>query len=355
MFADRRTLSAIGAAALAVVASPVLFSSPASAAGAGSATVVGTNTVRFQASAGSVNSLTITVSGRTVTLDDRVAIKAGRGCKAVKRDRTKVRCTTSKTTAQLTVSLGDRNDTLRNKTSIYLYATGGSGVDTLIGGPGRDDLKGGASGARLSGDSGADVVVAGAGDDYVFGASGNDTIYGQAGEDHLSGGNDPDTIWGSTGADLIEGGGGDDTIHAGSGERAVSPWSFRTDIVAGGGGNDHIYGEGGRDFLVGEQGADVVDGGAGDDWVTGGDGSDTVRGGDGDDLLSGGRIHEYAGLIEDPAAVDRVDGGAGTVAGDVCYVTTRSTAAGCEVRPDDRGDEGMDRRNLYDGLSMSWQ
>ncbi|GIF41903.1 calcium-binding protein [Actinoplanes xinjiangensis] len=399
MFVNRRTLSAIGVAALAVVAAPFLLSSPASAAGAGSVKVVGTGKVQFQASSGSVNSLTMTISGRTVTLDDRVAIKAGRGCKAVKGDRTKVRCTTSKATAKITVSLGDRNDTLRNKTSVALDATGGSGADTLIGGSGPDYFRGGTSGDRLYGnggvdqlngessadrisggagddwisgdtggdriwgdaghdkissDSGDDIVAGGDGNDRVYGFSGNDTLYGQAGDDELAGGSGDDNLWGSIGADMIEGGGGDDHVWAGSGGFSSYTGRIATDVVAGGAGNDVLYGEGDNDFLVGEHGDDTVEGGAGDDWASGGVGNDTIRGGDGDDLLAGERIHEYIGLLEDAAAVDRVDGGAGTTAGDVCYVTASSTVAGCEAEPDDGGDVGMKRRGSFDRLSMYW-
>ncbi|MFD1365659.1 calcium-binding protein [Actinoplanes sichuanensis] len=397
---NRRTLSAIGATALAVVASPFLFSSPASAAGAGSAKVVGTNKVQFTASAGSTNSLTITISGRTVTLDDRVAIKAGRGCKAVKGDRTKVRCITAKATTRLSASLGDRNDTLRNKTSVYLYATGGSGADTLIGGSGRDDFYGGTGGDRLYGnnasdhlfgESGADRIVggegpdklwAGSGDDriwggpgwdfivgeggddivaagddadYVYGSAGHDTLYGGAGEDIIGGNDGNDVIWGETGADKIEGGDGHDTIHAGSGERVTYNGAVVGDIAVGGLGDDHIFGEDDRDFIVGEQGGDELFGGAGDDYVTGGDGSDLVRGGEGDDLVAGGRIHVQAGLIEDRNGYDLVDGGTNTAVGDYCYVTVWSGDEGCEVLPADGGGEGMKRRAVFSGLSAGWQ
>ncbi|GLW33358.1 hypothetical protein Areg01_62960 [Actinoplanes regularis] len=40
--------------------------------------------VKFTAASGQAKSLVITISGRTVTLNDTVAIKAGKGCKAVK-------------------------------------------------------------------------------------------------------------------------------------------------------------------------------------------------------------------------------------------------------------------------------
>src|SRR3954453_23086067 len=98
----RKALAGIGVAA-AAIASTAMFSSPAWAASAGLAQVVGTKTVQFNALLGQSNALVITISGRTVTLDDRVALKPGRGCKKV--DSTKVKCTTSKATAKLSVAL----------------------------------------------------------------------------------------------------------------------------------------------------------------------------------------------------------------------------------------------------------
>src|SRR3954452_13952626 len=111
----RKTFTGIGVAA-AVIASTALFSSPAQAASAGAAKVVGSSTVQFNALLGKTNGLVITISGRTVTLNDTLAIKAGKGCKAVKRDKTKVTCTTSKKTTKLSVALGDQNDYDTNKT-----------------------------------------------------------------------------------------------------------------------------------------------------------------------------------------------------------------------------------------------
>src|SRR3954468_24463833 len=103
MFAfNRRILAGIGATAVAV-ASTAFLSTPAMAASAGAAKVVGSATVQFNALMGKANSLTITISGRTVTLDDSVAIKPGKGCKGVKGDKTKVKCTTPKKTTKLSV------------------------------------------------------------------------------------------------------------------------------------------------------------------------------------------------------------------------------------------------------------
>ncbi len=77
-------------------------------------------------------------------------------------------------------------------------------------------------------------------------------------------------------------------------------WRFGTedaDTIAGGGGNNIIYGmegddtlrgEGGHDSIFGGEGADRLEGGAGHDLLMGGEGDDTLIGGEGDDMLVGG-------------------------------------------------------------------
>src|SRR5690349_12863521 len=120
MFVNRRVLAAIGLAAVAVATSTTIFLAPAQAASTtGTASIVKSESaVRYVAGKGASNSLVITVSGRTVTLDDRVAIKAGAGCVAVKGDKTKVRCTTPKAPYAV-VGLGDKNDSVTNKSSLH--------------------------------------------------------------------------------------------------------------------------------------------------------------------------------------------------------------------------------------------
>src|SRR4051812_2032244 len=79
---------------------------PAEAASPGVATVTGSNSVRYAAGSNQANSVVVTRSGRTITIDDRVPVKAGKGCTAVRRDPTKVRCTTSKHPALVSVHTG---------------------------------------------------------------------------------------------------------------------------------------------------------------------------------------------------------------------------------------------------------
>ncbi|HEX8347543.1 MAG TPA: hypothetical protein VF657_22840, partial [Actinoplanes sp.] len=172
---------------------------PAMAATVVNAKVVSSTKVEFKATAGKADSLTVTLSGRTVTFDNKVTVKAGKGCKAVKNDVTKVTCTTTAATDWVTVSLGDKNDSVRNQTGLGMSVWGGAGTDTITGGPKNDYLHGGAN------------------YDRIWGSGGNDYIWGDAGGDSLDGGVGDDSIDGAAGNDLILGRDGDDGILDGSG------------------------------------------------------------------------------------------------------------------------------------------
>nr|GID81171.1 hypothetical protein Ade03nite_00950 [Actinoplanes derwentensis] len=292
---NRRKLAAIGIAAAATT----LFASPAQAATAAKAEVLGTNKtiVQFTAAAGQVNSLVITVSGRTFTLDDKVAIKAGKGCKPVAGDKTKVKCTTARKATEISVALGDKNDKLTDKTGVYLVASGGAGNDVLRGGSGTDRMFGGTGNDDLYGGAGADTLDGEAGADFVNGEAGNDWLQGDIGDDTVFGGSGNDRIYGHDGIDNLQGGSGNDTIRAGLGN----------DDVQGGPGKDKVYGEAGNDFLIGgwldgdeTDGADTMYGGPGNDYLGGGQGNDTLYGNAGNDTLYGG------------FGKDKLVGGAGT-------------------------------------------
>src|SRR6187431_508507 len=114
------TLLTIGVAAGAGAA-------PAQAATTGVASVSGVN-LTFKAGSGKTNRVSITQSGGTVTVDDRVTVKPGKGCKAVAGDKTKVTCTGVEI---VNVSLGSKNDAFTNKSGLVAFAYGSTGNDTL--------------------------------------------------------------------------------------------------------------------------------------------------------------------------------------------------------------------------------
>jgi serralysin len=76
------------------------------------------------------NRVVITRKGNVVTVDDRVEVKAGKGGKAVKGDKAKVRCTVKKGPTRVNVWLHDRNDSVENNSGLY----GGAGSDDLSAG-----------------------------------------------------------------------------------------------------------------------------------------------------------------------------------------------------------------------------
>lgn len=229
---NRRVLALIGATAAAVGTSAFL-SAPAQAAATGTVKTAGTGTVQFTAAAGKANGVTVTVSGKVVTVDDKVALKPGTGCAAVAGDKTKVTCTLTGTFTTLSVKLGDKNDWVKNKTSAKMTAEGGAGNDTIYGGSSADKIYGNAGNDTLYGGAGNDKISAGAGTDKVYGGAGDDDIYGGAGNDK---------IWGQAGDDGIQAGSGNDVVSAGNGH----------DVVIGLSGNDTILGGSGDDILIGE-------------------------------------------------------------------------------------------------------
>jgi len=172
-------------AALFVTISSGVFAAPVFAAGTdGAASVSGTK-VRFKAGTKVANRVVITRKGTIVTVDDRVKVRAGKGCKAVKGDKTKVRCTVKKGPTRVNVWLYDRNDSVVNNSGLPMSAEGGSGKDRLVGGS-RNDVLYGMSGAdRLYGMGGNDRLDADTGNDTLYGGDGIDVLAGWAGKDVL--------------------------------------------------------------------------------------------------------------------------------------------------------------------------
>ncbi|MEV0897060.1 calcium-binding protein [Actinoplanes sp. NPDC049802] len=330
---NRKTLAAVGATAIAI-ATTALFATPAQAASAGLAKVVGTKTVQFRALMGKSNSVKLTISGRTVTITDKVAIQAGKGCKKVSSK--KVRCTTSAKTTKLSVALGDKNDFVRNYTNVYLLVDAGTGNDTLVGGNASEELQGDTGNDKIYGNGGNDKLIAEAGDDYVSAGAGNDSIWGGSGVDKLYGaagldsfraGPGNDFLSGGTHVDVLSGDDGNDVIYGGAGEYTSGGYIYG-DTVYGGNGNDVIYGEADTDLVDAGAGNDRIYAGADYDIVEGKTGNDSIWGEAGNDLLAGDSYNPANSTpIGSASAADRVDGGANS---DICLVTGKSTVANCE-------------------------
>lgn len=324
--------------ALVSTAAVGVFAAPAQAAATGVASVSGAK-LTFQAGNGKTNRVWITEAGGTVTVDDRVAVRAGKGCKAVGGDKTKVTCTGVEL---VSVSLGNRNDVFVNISGVTAYAYGGTGNDTLNGGTARDVLRGGVGDDTVNGGEGTDYVYGEAGDDKVYGGEGNDRLYGDSGNDRIHGGagrdlirdgsgNDRaygdagnDVLYDGKGKDRYYGSAGDDTLQAGAGNYAdrysggagtdtVSYLSLSKAVTAdadgvsgddgrsgehdtiatdvenltGSQGSDRLYGTAGANVLIGGGGNDRIYGRGGDDRLDGDDGRDRLDGGAGNDSLLG--------------------------------------------------------------------
>ncbi|GIF11269.1 calcium-binding protein [Actinoplanes teichomyceticus] len=341
------TLSATLLAGVAVLAG----GSPAQAAGAGKASV-DRSLVSFVAGSGKANRVVITRSGRTVTIDDKYPIKAGKGCKAVKHDRTKVRCT-SRYDPFLSVKLGSKDDRLVNKTSLQLFAYGSSGNDVIDSGSGPDVIKGGTGTDRIYGGGGNDHLDGEQGDDRVYGEAGLDLVQGGLGNDVVDGGTGNDVLYGEIerldipparwGADILRGGAGRDSVSYTTHTRGV------TVDLDGGRGDDGMPGEHdsvgadveivtgspGDDTLIGNTAANTLDGSDGDDTVRGGGGNDTLSGGAGTDAIAGeagdDAIDGVDPSMEADQRADRIDGGGdATGLGDLCRVTPIDLVTNCE-------------------------
>lgn len=204
---------------------------------------------------------------------------------------------------------------------------GGLGSDTLFGGYNDDFLDGGGDDDQLFGEPGADTLIGGDGGDTLVGDEfddgvvvpvlssglhhGKDVLLGGAGDDHLFGNGESDSLVGGDGDDVLEGDDnvtpgtyhGEDTLIGGLG--ADSLWGGgEADWMEGGDGDDYIEGDG---VDLGDEfhGADTLLGGRGNDTLYGQASADWLDGGAGADFLSGGSGDDrYVFALGDARLVD---------------------------------------------------
>jgi len=126
----------------------------------------------------------------------------------------------------------------------------------------------------LRGDGGANTLTGGFGEDLLLGLGGNDTLDGRAGDDRLGG---------AAGNDLLIGGGGTDVLSGGPGLDTASWAGYRAGVnvtldgrpgdgVRGENDNalvENVIGGTGSDLITGTAGRNVIDGGAGNDRISG--------------------------------------------------------------------------------------
>jgi Ca2+-binding RTX toxin-like protein len=316
-----RRILLCGLGTTAAVVSAVLVAAPAGAAPTtGTAKVTGDTKVEFKAGSRATNGVSISGSGTTIVFDDKVAIKPGKGCEQVGRDKTKVSCTTTEDVNRITVVLGDKNDWVSNKTAITLRGFGSSGNDKLTGGSGADHLDGGTGNDKLYGKGGDE--------DFLEGKSGNDTLDGGSGD-----------------FDEVAGGAGNDVLKGGAGDGDLANYTDHYDNVRADldnkKGDDGAKGE--KDTIA----ADIegVVGGVGDDTLTGNGKANYVLGYYGDDTIKGLGGNDYLfgdGMDSDPGfhfGKDRIDGGTG--GSDTCIVGEKGTLKNCEIKGENDSANGL--------------
>lgn len=185
------------AAAAASVATAVALTTPAAEAAERSAVSATPGGGLAYTGTSDANTVRVTISGSTYTIDDSVPITPGVGCATVPGDETRATCTAFRLSdgSLRPISLAGHggNDDLGNLTEAPMAAAGNEGDDLLSGGFGRDTL------------------VGGDGNDTVDGGRGDDTVRLDAGNDRASW--DP-----GDGSDRVDGAGGFDSLaFAGSG------------------------------------------------------------------------------------------------------------------------------------------
>jgi Ca2+-binding RTX toxin-like protein len=210
-------------------------------------------------------------------------------------------------TLPIAVDGGDGDDALDGNPQL-------DAPETLLGGPGRD---------RLRGFGGNDDLRGGAGDDRLEGGAGNDTVLGEEGNDELTGDDQA-----APGADLVDGGPGIDTMkeYVEYGTDIHPPANVSLDGIANDGrpgesddvrsiermtayvsgafvgsdadeewqiwsnmnsGTSTVSAGAGNDTITGEDAIEIIDGGPGNDVLEGGLNSDTITGGPGQDRIFG--------------------------------------------------------------------
>jgi hypothetical protein len=101
---------------------------------------------------------------------------------------------------------------------------------SILGGKGRDNLRGSRLNDTIIGGAGDDYLMGKAGDDSLLGGKGKDFLWGDAGNDFMSGDKDRDNLYGGDGDDHMLGGVGNDLISSGAGNN----------VTDGGAGSNHI-------------------------------------------------------------------------------------------------------------------
>lgn len=144
---------------------------------------------------------------------------------------TAVTCGTSQDELDVSVTLGDGNDSFTAPSgALRVNVDGGAGDDTIVGTGGDDVIRGGEGNDDLEGSHGNDQVSGDAGDDIVGGGTAADTVIGGPGRDRIAG--DGSGFYSNGGSDVIDSRDGEaDTVSCGLGADTVTADSL--DVIDG--------------------------------------------------------------------------------------------------------------------------
>ena len=261
---------------------------------------------------------------------------------------------------------------------------GGQGADRILGGAGDDDIIGGHFGNQAASD-GTTVNTFGGqdGDDIIDGGTGNDVIAGDNADILRTGGLFNQRLRVLTGEVIYDGDGNalvtsaaqiDPTavvqrfVRLYDHSDTADPTTYGNDSIAGGAGDDVIFGELGNDDIQGD-GSVIDDAGRitvdarvirlsvedlggvgtdGDDYVEGNGGNDLIFGNLGQDDLIGDSSDRFSLVVATlrPAGADTIFGGAGTriarddngMEADDCDVTADGQSRDADVILGDNGN-----------------
>lgn len=193
-------------------------------------------------------------------------------------------------------------------------------------------------------------VIGGSGDDTLIGNWRANTLLGGPGDDQLDTGTSeqtvldhPEVFTGGPIADTYDGGTGTDTVsyanrtgaltitldgQANDGQGGEGDQVLAEHII-GGSGKDTITGNGASNTLESRDGDDTINGQAGPDMLRGGKGADTLTGSAGQDTVEGDDGNDSLQLQDDEADAARCGAGADTVLADPADDVEQAT---CETR-----------------------
>lgn len=122
------------------------------------------------------------------------------------------------------------------------------------------------------------------GNDYLAGGTGDEILFGRIGNDTLIGASGEDHVDGGSGNDLLRGGKGNDTISSGSGKNTVWGGAGDDSILLDGRG-DFTHSGSGNDKVVSNGSSASINLGSGNDMATVSGANSNVIGGAGDDKI----------------------------------------------------------------------